>query len=686
MFFQENLKSFVFLIVFTLCAIFSYHFGFLEKTLSVPHDLTASSMEVISSEDATVSQVKKHNDSGISAHCTLQESTQFNWCGIAVKFKGGGLSSGIDLTKYDNVYFDITYTAPMKNPKMKVTLRNFHFNYSDTTDPSSLKFNTVFFDSNKYNGEIEVPLSIFQVENWWLSQYNIDFVDSQADLSNVSRIEFLSYDMPVAGTYGIDVQNIYFKGELITASDLFKLIILVWLVVCAILLFKQHKKLKKISDSDALTGHLNRRGIQRKLKDIPAEHEVSMFYININEFKKINDTYGHNVGDSFLIYFAQYLHKKSKEFDGVSYLSRFSGDEFIIIFENISQERMQALAHSIVIELKEPIVIFSYSISTSVSLGVAKIKDVRNNFDTLLAHAGAAMYHVQNNKLQTFQEFDQPFSKNLYFKKKVSEFIKEALVNDDFYLNYMPIYDLRSLNVVSFEVLLRSKSKNMAGIGPDVFIPIAEEYNLIRSIDLWVIENTFKNIRDNFAFLKDCPVKFCINISSEELRNPLFTGKLESLLARYKIPAEWIELELTETCLVETDIKSVGVLNDIRALGIKLSLDDFGTGYISFNQLVNYPVNSLKIDKSFVDMLETESKSSEMIIRAILSMANSYNLDTVAEGVETPEQYAYLLKMGCNLVQGYLFSKPVSWSLAKNMIIESNTDNLRKLVTPNSKK
>jgi len=683
MFFQENLKTFIFLIAFTLVAIFLYRFDYLDKSLSIPYDLTESSMEVVASDAVVASEERKINGEGISVNCRLDNPVVYNWCGVAVKFKGEGLASGIDLTGYDNVHFEVTYNSPMVNPKIKVTLRNFHFNYSNTTDSNSLKFNTVFLNTDKYTGETEVPLNIFQVENWWLAQYDIDFKDSQSDLSNVSRIEFLSYDMPMAGDYVITINNVYFKGELITANDLFKLIISVWLVVCAILLFNQHKKLKKISDSDALTGHLNRRGIQRKLKAIPAQYEVSLFYININEFKKVNDTYGHNVGDSFLIYFAQYLFKKSKEFNGVSYLSRFSGDEFLIVFENISHEKMQALAHSITLELKEPIVIGSYSISITASLGVAKTTNVKKNFDTLLVHAGAAMYHVKNNQLQSFQEFDKPFSKHLYFKKKVSESIKEALVNDDFYLNYMPIYDLRGLEVVSFEVLLRSKSKNMEGIGPDVFIPIAEEYNLIRSIDLWVIENTFKNIRDNFTFLKDYPVKFCINMSSEELRNPIFKGNLEKLLTRYKIPPEWIELELTETCFVETDKKSIEVLNDIRSLGVKLSLDDFGTGYISFNQLVHYPVDSLKIDKSFIDMLKTESQSSEMIIRAILSMAESYNLDTVAEGVETPEQYAYLLKLGCNLVQGYLFSEPVAWSAAKNIILESNVDNLRKLVTPN---
>ncbi|MBD5769658.1 putative bifunctional diguanylate cyclase/phosphodiesterase [Marinomonas colpomeniae] len=676
MFLKNNFKLFLFLIVFTFSAVFLYRFGYFDTSLSIPVN-DPNTVFSITSEDVTDSLVDENSDFKIQ--CSLDAVEKFNFCGVGIKLSNS-METGIDITRFDRLELELSYSAPVDRPRVKVSFRNYNPVYSTPTDFTSLKFNTITFDASKYDHSFIVSLDFFQVESWWIDQYNIDFKDSQTDFSNISRLDFLTYNMPVTGVYELNVKKVILRGERISEYDLFKLIFTAWLVIGFVVLLRQHNALKKRSITDLLTGLYNRRGIQQKLQKISSDNEVFMFYININEFKKINDTYGHNVGDKFLIYFSRLIEDKVKGFKGISHISRYSGDEFLIVFDNISETDMRMLAYSITAALKESVVIDPYKISVSISMGVSKTQAVKKNFDTLLARAGAAMYHVKSNNLLSFQEFDEPFSKNIYFKKKVSEFIKEALSNDEFYLNYMPIYDTKNLEIKAFEVLLRCSSESMKGTGPDVFIPIAEEYNLIRVIDLWVIESTFKNIKNNYDFLMKTPVVFCINISSEELKNPLFKKNLVRLLDEYEIPPEWIELELTETSFVEIDQKSIDVLSEIRTLGVNLSLDDFGTGYISFNQLINYPVNNLKIDKSFVDLLETENESGEMIVRAILSMADSYELHTIAEGVETAEQYAYLLELGCHYVQGYLLSKPLSWPLAKALLIEPNTENLKNLV------
>ena len=675
MFLKNNFKLFLLLIAFTFSAVFLYRFGYLDTSLSIPSD--SHSVTPITAGNTTGSIIQK--PSKLIMKCRLDDTKVFNLCGIGVKLSED-IRSGIDLRDYDRLELELSYNAPIDQPRIKVSFRNYDPIYSTPADFTSLKFNTITFDASKYNHSFLVPLNAFQVENWWVDQYNITMQDSQVDFSNVSRLEFLTYDMPVSGSYEIEVKKIILRGEMISENGLFKLIFSVWLFVGVIVLLRQRNALNQTSNTDLLTGLYNRRGIQQKIINISSEVEAFMLYININEFKKINDTYGHNIGDDFLIYFSRLIESKTQSIKCNSHISRYSGDEFLIVLDNVTQADVRVLAYSIIASVKEPVSIDSYNIPTSISMGISKTKDVKESFDTLLAQAGAAMYHAKNNNLLSFQEFDTPFSKNVYFKKKVSEFVKEALINDDFHLNYMPIYDAKSLDIVAFEVLLRCSSDNMRGTGPDVFIPIAEEYNLIRAIDLWVIETTFKNIKNNYDFLVKNPIVFCINVSSEELKNPLFKKDLVRLLDQYDVPPEWIELELTETSFVEIDKQGIDVLHEIRELGINLSLDDFGTGYISFNQLINYPVNSLKIDKSFVDVLKVENKSSEMVVRAILSMAVSYELDTVAEGVETVEQYAHLLDLGCHYVQGYLFNKPVPWPLAQALLIEPNTDHL-KLIT-----
>jgi len=677
MFLIVKFKTIILLIFITFIAFFSFSFGFLDTSMSLIEDNNDSSFQPIFSGDVS-GGIVIDSDSP-SMECHLETLGAFNLCGLAIDM-GRRLDQGIDIGRYNSLELQFTYNTPYKNPKMKVSLRNFHPNYATINDYSSLKFNTIILSSDKYVGTFTVPLSAFQVESWWIEQYGIEFKDSHIDLSNVSRLEFLSYGMTSVGHYEITLKTVTLKGKLISGNDLLKLILAMWLVVGAIFLLRQHKKLNEMSQRDVLTGLYNRRGIQQKLNRIPPDNKVYMFYIDINEFKKINDTYGHDIGDKLLISFSRIVEAKIEKLKKSSYFSRFSGDEFIILFDSISQEDMLALAYAITLEFKKPISISSYNILISISLGIAKAEYAENNFDTLLAHSGAAMFHVKSNKLLSFQEFDETFSKGVYFKKRVSEFIKEALSQNEFFLNYMPIYDAKSLEIASFEVLLRTNSANMKAIGPDVFIPIAEEYNLIRAIDLWVLENTFKKIMENYEFLSEQSVVFCINMSSEELKNPLFKTDLSHLLSKYNVPPEWIELELTETSFVEIDQRGIDILNDIRSLGVKLSLDDFGTGYISFNQLVNYPVNSLKIDKSFVDLLGTENTSSETIIRAIISMATSYKLDTIAEGVETAEQYTYLSELGCHYVQGYLLSKPVSWTVAKGLLTTPQTEKLKQLL------
>lgn len=232
----------------------------------------------------------------------------------------------------------------------------------------------------------------------------------------------------------------------------------------------------------------------------------------------------------------------------------------------------------------------------------------------------------------------------------------------------MPIYSGDSLRLSGAEVLIRCAAPELEAIGPDIFIPIAEEYGLIREIDAWVIDAALKTIAQAAPIINQYQLNICINISALELVNPQFPALVKQLLQRYKINPQCIELELTETSLIDVDEQSIALLAELKALGVTLSLDDFGTGYTAFNQLLSYPVDCLKIDRSFIEALDSDSDKATAMVDAILAIAQSYNLNVIAEGVESDKQYQYLCKKNCGFVQGYLMSKPIAWAEFKLML------------------
>lgn len=290
------------------------------------------------------------------------------------------------------------------------------------------------------------------------------------------------------------------------------------------------------------------------------------------------------------------------------------------------------------------------------------------------------MYYAKKEGKNRYKMFNESISKDIFFRKQTAEKLKNAIVDDAFQLNFMPIIDAKSLEIISVEVLIRTNAPLLKGVGPDSFIQIAEEFNLIKHIDLWVIEATFKQIVKERALLNRIPLIFCINISAVELHNPDFVVQLKALLDLYQISPNIIELELTETSLVETDLMSISTLKAINALGVKLTLDDFGTGYTAFSQLINYPVDCLKIDKSFIENLHSNDDTTATMIKAIISIAKSYQLKTIGEGIEQRQQYEFLVEHGCDMIQGYLFAKPMTWNYLKKLINDPKSLEARRLI------
>jgi len=234
-----------------------------------------------------------------------------------------------------------------------------------------------------------------------------------------------------------------------------------------------------------------------------------------------------------------------------------------------------------------------------------------------------------------------------------------ALQLNEFYLVYMPIYNCNSGSIEGCEVLLRVASTDLISYGPEEFIPIAEQSGLIKDIDYWVIESAIKQLSIWIEQLNFTGI-FAINFSSWELKNPDFVDKVASLIERYNVPPSCIELEITETCFVPGDHRNIEMLSKLHNLGVMLSLDDFGTGFTAFSQLIDYPLDTLKVDRMFINAIDDMGGKDKPLVDIIVEIAKLYDLNVVAEGIETNTQLAHVRSLGCHQAQGFLLSKPLS--------------------------
>lgn len=448
----------------------------------------------------------------------------------------------------------------------------------------------------------------------------------------------------------------------------------------ASLVNKQNAILKTESREDYLTGILNRRGffswITRVLPQAIADGKIiALLYIDLDDFKRINDNYGHAIGDKVLKETGNRMQKLVRPGDVFLHLddsfniARLAGDEFALVITNGSDiSDIEKIVLRLLESLGQSYVFDDLTLNINASIGISIAGSEANDAESLLANADAALYRAKEGGKKCYKFFNDNIAYEINLSKKIEYGIQDALTKDDFYLVYMPIYSCNDLTVVGVEVLIRCNSHYLDGIGPDQYIPIAEKCGLIYDIDLWVIEETLKKI----AFLQKSVLNehfiFCINLSTKELLSHDIVEKLRLLLLKYQVAPKSIEIEITETSLVDSTSKSIDILTKLKNLGIKLSLDDFGTGYTAFNQLSDYPVDTLKIDRSFVANIGKSDNTKRPMVDIIVSIARLYELIIVAEGVETEAQFNYLKEMGCHYSQGNYLSKPLKWEDFINFI------------------
>ncbi len=420
---------------------------------------------------------------------------------------------------------------------------------------------------------------------------------------------------------------------------------------------RNEDRIQQMASYDDLTGLLNRSSFRSKVAEalkVSNDNAVgfAVHLLDLDHFKTINDTMGHPAGDKLLQLVADRLRNVSQASHSVA---RLGGDEFVIIQRSVAKVAQAAeLAQRILKELEQPFEIEGMPVTVGASIGIAMAPDHAADEDKLLKRADIALYAAKADGRSGYRVFQHELEAATRARHVLESDLRSALTNGEFELHYQPIVEPSSGKTVSCEALLRWKHPLVGYISPAEFIPIAEDTGLILQLGAWVL---YEACREAKRWPQDISV--AVNLSPRQFNDAQLAFQVVRALEQSGLPAQRLELEITESVTLGASHKVIETINNLRGLGVRLSLDDFGTGYSSLSYLRKYAFDKLKIDRSFVIDLN-KNKESIAIIRAIVSMGKSLNMVIVVEGVETEAQLETLKEVGCDLVQGYLFARPAS--------------------------
>lgn len=426
-----------------------------------------------------------------------------------------------------------------------------------------------------------------------------------------------------------------------------------------LLLERQQSQMEKLANFDTLTGLPNRQYLMKSLSIELAsakrdKSQVALMFLDLDGFKQVNDSYGHDAGDKLLCGISSEISDAMRDGDIVG---RLGGDEFLIILVgNPTNSQLEAIAKRLINRITQLHHIDGWRVDPSVSIGIALATDSNYAASTLVTNADVAMYKAKNEGKGRYVWFTASMQEATRRKIQVATHLPQAIENNEFHLVYQAKVNSEG-KVVGFEALLRWFDNELGNISPAEFIPIAEQSDRISEITLWVIVQAcleIPHISEHYG--ED--IRVSINLSAYDLKNVHVTEFILEGLRSGGIPRNNVEFEITESAYMNNFSIANAFLAELKKEGCKISLDDFGTGYSSLSYITEFNIDTLKIDRQFVSQIGT-SKRSELITITIIEMAKNLNLNVCAEGIETHEQSAFLTKNGCNILQGFLYSKPI---------------------------
>ena len=421
------------------------------------------------------------------------------------------------------------------------------------------------------------------------------------------------------------------------------------------------ERIQYLATHDELTGLPNRAMLSHLLAMAFANAQrkrqpFAMLFIDLDRFKFVNDTLGHAAGDALLQNVAARFRTALR---GVDVLARLGGDEFVVLVQELdAPTQAGAVAAKLLQTTLEPMILAGQECRVSASIGIAMWPDDGEDEQSLMKNADMAMYFAKEEGKNNFQFFSKRIQPQSLRRLAMETSLRYALERQEFFLHYQPKVDLRTGRITGVEALLRWQNPELGLVSPVEFIPLAEEIGVISAIGQWVLQTACTQ-NQVWQGLGLPPVTIAVNLSVRQFADPDLLQNLQTLLQQSGLPACYLELEITESTVIQNPERAVTILAALRNHGIRLAMDDFGTGYSSLGQLKNFPLDVLKIDRSFVRDLAT-SASDKAIVCAIITMGKAFALTVIAEGVETNEQKEFLATHGCDEMQGYLFSKPVS--------------------------
>jgi len=431
-------------------------------------------------------------------------------------------------------------------------------------------------------------------------------------------------------------------------------------------------RIRYLAHHDTLTGLANRVQLRQRMpefcpQDADGQQSTAFVIIDLDGFKGINDTLGHDVGDELLIEISRRLQALVREVD---FIARLGGDEFVVLQPGVTAlAETQVLVEKLLHSLSEPLHISGQQVRLGASIGVALYPGDGHDGDALFKHADIALYCAKAAGRGTYRFFDAQMTRAVNEHRLLESGLRWALDNNALELHFQPKFDCNSLAIVGFEALVRWRHPTRGNISPETFIRIAEECGLIKRLGLWVIEEACKS---SAAWKLRRPV--AVNVSLLQLYDGDLPGDIEAILRRTGLPAEMLEIEVTESVMADDNQTVMDSLHALKARGIRIALDDFGTGYSSLSYLRRFSFDKIKIDKSFVQG-QAHDQGVRVILEAILGMCHKLGLAVIGEGVETRQQLAMLRQYGCTEVQGYLLGRPIPAS-AVETFVEGNIRNL----------
>jgi diguanylate cyclase (GGDEF)-like protein len=420
-------------------------------------------------------------------------------------------------------------------------------------------------------------------------------------------------------------------------------------------------ELDNLAHFDVVTGLPNRVFFLETLKLTSSRakrlhQKFALMLINVDHFKQVNDNFGFELGDDFLKQLSLKIKSIAREMD---YVAKISGDEFVIIIDNIpALATASAVALRLFDSIKQPLNLDGQEVMASISIGISVYPSAGISEDELLNNASSAMLRAKEIGGSAYMFYTDKLNSQIARVFEIEVNLRNAIEKNELYLVFQPQIDINNGSLAGVEVLLRWNSKKLGIVDPDVFIPIAESVGIMAYIGDWVLEESLKQLSLWSKYFPSLMPPMSINCSIAQLKNKKFVSFVKAQMESLSLKGEQFILEVTETMLMNDTSTIISQLNSLHRLNIRIAIDDFGTGYSSLSHLKKIPLSSIKIDKSFITNIAVD-KSDEAVAGSVVHIGKKLNLKVVAEGIETKEQADILTKIGCNLMQGYLFSKPL---------------------------